>query len=1201
MHLDEFLRIYKNRVPSEYEEVAYIESSGTQYIDTGVYLNGDGNKAEIEYEFDSSVEAGYKTLFGAQNNQNLMTLYTGSGYACGNSTIGVVGRITSNVYTYGHHTISFEMANNKAIYILDNDTPKEISISASTFVDTSLETRHQVALCSNNNGGNHNQMFKGKIYKFRFWKQGNLIRDFIPVKKKSNNEYGMYDTVSQDFFGNAGTTGAFTGGNPVYNELKTIGDIWQRGVSTESTKDATTTINNSRKCVNLLNESTIDLGHMISDTGNYQVNSMSACSDYIAVKPNTTYYIKYNTDTSASSFKTRIHGYSSAKVWQEMIYSTSVGVKETSFTTNSNTEYVRLSIGNNPTEVMLNEGSTAQPYYPYFSPTQVAPSIKAYGGTVQEIAPDLWGRYVPVEYIQSSGTQYIDTDYKLKMTDTVKLKVQIETLKSSVQFIFGSRGQTNNNYYQLYYGTAYSKGGRLAYGRNTLSSGDFIDINLLENSMYEFEIASGLLNINGSSISDMTISNVDALTNLGLFARKNNDDTWTGQSSIKMYYFQILDNTHSVVHNFIPVKDTTNNTYGMYDTVEGKFYGNDGTGAFTAGPEIKRVQYIESGGSQYITLPVKYNSANKYTIDTKFNIKKQAATVYSGWDAGGLFGIDLSGKYSDGNNLTQKISIDNKNVILNQIINSGTDTQTVSNLTVDGTDYSYSRQHASLATYANDSDYPFLCWYSSSKYETSKGLAGKIYYFRLKINDILTANLIPVLIGTEYCILDTVEWIVYRNKGTGSFTGGSEIPNRLLNPYALKGNRGEIKYGIYSKNLFDKTAITVGKYLNNTGEEIATLGWNISDYMPVEGGETYYQRLRTAGTSPRTCWYDANKQFISAVVQLAGGTQTAPLNAAYCRMSINSQSSSASDVDYAMFTKGSTAPTEYEPYRFGLHADGSHLITTYTNLAFNEHHNQQLSQTDGVTFTDNPSVNVTNYIKVKNRTLFIGGATTGSARVFKYGQNHTFIDATTLANFGQSISFDSSVEYIRLQYNYTSGGVRTENIMVTIGTAAVPYVPYIEPIETEITDLLYNKNDYVDIQAGKRYNVWNAFVLPKTGWIEDTTFYAHSYTDSLANLSKGRTNGLCTHFVVGNYLDTQAGIIAHSGYAYVTISKATFASLNDLTKFLTENDVILVAECQNSTETTIATQPISLATKGSKTITAQAEIPVTVQAKALQK
>ena len=63
-----------------------------------------------------------------------------------------------------------------------------------------------------------------------------------------------------------------------------------------------------------------------------------------------------------------------------------------------------------------------------------------------------------------------------------------------------------------------------------------------------------------------------------------------------MKYCKIIRNNVSIKH-FIPCKSTTTtinadgdtvpqNTKGLYDIVEGKFYTNQGTGEFIAGPDV---------------------------------------------------------------------------------------------------------------------------------------------------------------------------------------------------------------------------------------------------------------------------------------------------------------------------------------------------------------------------------------------------------------------------------------------------------------------------------------------------------------------------------------------------------------------------------------------------------------------------------------
>lgn len=62
----------KGRLPSEYQEVEYIESTGTQYIDTGLTPNGN-------YSFDIKINASTnkKSILGALEawEKNAISLY----------------------------------------------------------------------------------------------------------------------------------------------------------------------------------------------------------------------------------------------------------------------------------------------------------------------------------------------------------------------------------------------------------------------------------------------------------------------------------------------------------------------------------------------------------------------------------------------------------------------------------------------------------------------------------------------------------------------------------------------------------------------------------------------------------------------------------------------------------------------------------------------------------------------------------------------------------------------------------------------------------------------------------------------------------------------------------------------------------------------------------------------------------------------
>ena len=77
-----------------------------------------------------------------------------------------------------------------------------------------------------------------KLYSCKMYNNSIIVRDFVPVKRISDNVYGLWDKVNEVFYENAGT-GAFTGGPAVnltgWHKIKgvwakTAADIWSQAL-----------------------------------------------------------------------------------------------------------------------------------------------------------------------------------------------------------------------------------------------------------------------------------------------------------------------------------------------------------------------------------------------------------------------------------------------------------------------------------------------------------------------------------------------------------------------------------------------------------------------------------------------------------------------------------------------------------------------------------------------------------------------------------------------------------------------------------------------------------------------------------------------------------------------------------------------------------------------------------------------------------
>lgn len=187
--------------------------------------------------------------------------------------------------------------------------------------------------------------------------------------------------------------------------------------------------------------------------------------------------------------------------------------------------------------------------------------------------------YAELEYIQSSGTQYIDTGFKPKNTTKVIADFQVTTKPTSHLIIFGSRtnyGSTD----QFVLGFAGHKSPavwRSDFGNAQASFPSTVGWSSRYTAV--FDSSACVLNTDSVNNSNTTFTSTH---NLFLLA-DNDNETAAGYISAKLYSCQIFEDD-VLVRNFIPAKNSAG-TAGLYDLVNGAFYASAGTDAFTAGPE----------------------------------------------------------------------------------------------------------------------------------------------------------------------------------------------------------------------------------------------------------------------------------------------------------------------------------------------------------------------------------------------------------------------------------------------------------------------------------------------------------------------------------------------------------------------------------------------------------------------------------------
>ena len=204
-------------IPKGYIPLAYIESTGTQWINTGVTLT--------EYTYDGNLmftevpATGIATVFGAQLptdpwNEKSVTVQNGKWrlYAyrgAGSSIVSVGGTAIANTdyHISGQHKSGdIQLTVNRGL-----DDEMSVINTASYNVND-----NPIGIFAMYNSGRGAMFAKMRLYNLSFSTfNGELVRDYRPCISP-DGKVGLYDLVDRKFYGNAGT-GEFIAGYGIDN------------------------------------------------------------------------------------------------------------------------------------------------------------------------------------------------------------------------------------------------------------------------------------------------------------------------------------------------------------------------------------------------------------------------------------------------------------------------------------------------------------------------------------------------------------------------------------------------------------------------------------------------------------------------------------------------------------------------------------------------------------------------------------------------------------------------------------------------------------------------------------------------------------------------------------------------------------------------------------------------------------------------
>ena len=222
-----FKLVSDTMMPIGYTQLEYIQSTGTQYINTETFVNGR-MRFEADFAFDDASTV-QQRVFGVQDDDNkylTLTSYINGkqqhAWACKNGT----GQWTSTSVAASTSRRYLVIDGGAGTVAMTNVASGAREYYATPFsgVAHSNKSRHPMVIFATIlQAGTISNYGKLKLYSVKISESGVPVANFVPCRRESDGTVGVYDRVNCRFLGNSGT-GSFTAG-PAISPLQVAADI----------------------------------------------------------------------------------------------------------------------------------------------------------------------------------------------------------------------------------------------------------------------------------------------------------------------------------------------------------------------------------------------------------------------------------------------------------------------------------------------------------------------------------------------------------------------------------------------------------------------------------------------------------------------------------------------------------------------------------------------------------------------------------------------------------------------------------------------------------------------------------------------------------------------------------------------------------------------------------------------------------------
>lgn len=192
-----FIWVREPKIPAEYQEVEYIQSSWTQYIDTLYILK---RTDVVECSFTWTATDTFQVIFWSRS-----WTWDSKHYSLWFRDLTSTSYVQYDVWWYIQPTLSNFDLSSPWIYKIEAWQWFYNGVSMWTWTANYTTPTITCYIFWRNNNWTLNSPWSIKLYYLKIFDNWKLVRDLIPCYRKSDNVIWLYDLVDDQFYTNSWT------------------------------------------------------------------------------------------------------------------------------------------------------------------------------------------------------------------------------------------------------------------------------------------------------------------------------------------------------------------------------------------------------------------------------------------------------------------------------------------------------------------------------------------------------------------------------------------------------------------------------------------------------------------------------------------------------------------------------------------------------------------------------------------------------------------------------------------------------------------------------------------------------------------------------------------------------------------------------------------------------------------------------------